>query len=128
MHLRLKEYYQSFSKRKPSVCILKITRVQQGTAFSSVLFKNDHRLTYFILPKRKKRSALFCCCGRIEIKYRYLFSWLLQNNFVGVKMLFEIQKPQLFFFINISPPRRLFCNKHKKTRALFLMNKTLCLI
>ena len=37
--------------------------------------------------------ALFRCRGRIEIKY--LFSWLLQNNLLGVNMLFVIQKPRL---------------------------------
>ena len=31
---------------------------------------------------RRKRSALFCCRGRIEIMY--LFSWLLQNNLLSV--------------------------------------------
>ena len=64
-------------------------RVQQGTAFSAVLFQNEEN-------NIGKQSALFCCHGRIELKY--LFSWLLQNNLLGVKMLFEIQKPRLFYF------------------------------
>ena len=49
------------------------------------------RPTFFFY--RRKLSALFCCRGRIEIKY--LFSWLLQNNLLSVEMLFEIQKPRL---------------------------------
>ena len=47
---------------------------------------------------RRKRSALFWCPGRIEIMY--LFSWLLQNNRLGLSIS-----------NNISPPRRVFCNK-----------------
>lgn len=49
---------------------------------------------------RGKRSALFCCSGRIETKY--LFTWLLQNNLLSIEMLFKKQKPlltsQLFYF------------------------------
>ena len=73
--------------------------MQQGTAFSAVLFDNhvtDWPNSFFY---KGKRSALFCCSGRLEIKY--LFSWLLQNNLLGVEMLFEIQKPRLtprFFY------------------------------
>ena len=37
-----------------------------------------------------KRSALFCCRGRLEMKYMYLFSWMLKNNLLRVEMLFEI--------------------------------------
>ena len=39
--IRLKEFKIFFLKRKPIVYISKITRVQQGTAFSTVLYKND---------------------------------------------------------------------------------------
>ena len=38
-------------------------------------------------------AALFCCRGRIEIKY--LLTWLLQNNLFGVEMFFEFQTPFL---------------------------------
>ena len=76
--------------------IIKITRVQQGTAFSTVWYKNDvtDQITSFFY--RGKQSVPFCCCGRIEIKY--LFSRLLQNNLISVKMLFEIHKLFLFYF------------------------------
>ena len=94
-HLRLKGSTYSFSKSKPIVCILKI-KVQQGTAFSAVLFKNDVTGLPTSFFYRGKLSTLFCCRGRIEKKD--LCSWLLQNNLLGVEMLFEIQKPRLFYF------------------------------
>ena len=62
LHLRIKPF--SF-KKKTVVCILKITRVQQGTAFSAVFFYSndatDPHTSHFL---RGKRSALFC--RRIE--------------------------------------------------------------
>ena len=70
---------------------------------------------------RGKRSARFCCSGRIEIKY--LFSCLLQNNFLGVEMVFELQKPRFFYFNSISSTRRLtYTAINTKTRASFLKN------
>ena len=45
---------------------------------------------------RGKQSGLFCCRGRIEIKY--LFLWLLQDNLLLVKKLYETLKPGLFYF------------------------------
>ena len=84
--------------------------MQRGTTFTAVLFKNDVTDWPTSFFYREKWSTLFCCRGRIEIKSLYLFSWLLQNNLLGVEMLFEIQKPRLtprlYYFI--SPPRRLF--------------------
>ena len=77
--------YTSFQKRKPIVYIPKITRVQQGTAFSADWFKYD--ITDCL--SRKTNSSI-CCRGRIEIKY--LLLCLLQNNLLGVEVLFEIQK------------------------------------
>ena len=71
-----------FFKRKQIICIPKITMVmQQETIFFKVLYKNDvtGRPTSFY---RGKWSALFCCRGRIGIKY--LFSWLLQKNLLIV--------------------------------------------
>ena len=53
----------------------------------------------------------FCCRGRIEIKY--LFSWLLQNNLLGVEMLFEIQKPRL-------TPRLFYLKQHFSTSEVIL--------
>ena len=55
----------------------------EGTAFSTVLFKYDVIDSPTSFFYREKRSALFWCRGRIEIKY--LFSWLLQNNLFGVE-------------------------------------------
>ena len=97
------ERKKTFTNRNPIVCIPKITRVQQRTAFSVVLF----------IIKMTSHIDLLCsstegnsCRGRIEIKY--LLLWLLQNNLLGVEM-FEIQKPWLIN--NISQPWRLFYNK-----------------
>ena len=72
-------------------------RVQQGTAFSAVLFWID-----LLRSSIEENDQLYFVYGRIEIKY--LFSWLLQNNLLGVKMLFEIQKSRLFYLNNTSPP------------------------
>ena len=44
----------------------------------------------------EKDQFFFCCRGKIEIKY--LFTWLLQNNLLGVEMFFEIQKRWLLYF------------------------------
>ena len=102
--------YFFLKEEKPSSTFQKNTMVQQGTDFIEVLIKNDvtDGLTTFFY--RGKLSALFCFRGRIEIKH--LFSWLMQNNLLGVEIFFEIQKPMLTPPYNISPPRRLFCNKH----------------
>ena len=84
---------------------------QQGTAFSAVLYKNyvtDWPTSFFC---GGKRSALFCCRGRIEIKY--LFSWLLQNNILGVEVLFEIQKPRL-------TPQLFYLKQHFETKEAIL--------
>ena len=77
--------------------------MQWGTAFSAVLFKYD--VTDWPTPffYREKRSALFCC--RIRIEKKNLFSCLLQNNLLGVEMLFEIQKPRL-------TPRLFYFKQH----------------
>ena len=77
--------------------------MQQRTALSTVLIQIDLRRSSII--EENDRSELFCCRGRIEIKY--LLSCLLQNNLLGVEMLFEIQKPRLSISNNISPPRRV---------------------
>ena len=89
-----------FQKQNQSSCILKVTTVQHEITFSAVLYKNnvtDRPTSFFYIGKH---SALFCCPGRIEIKY--LFLWLLQNNLLGVEMLFEILKyrltPRFFYF------------------------------
>ena len=93
------------------------------TAFSAVLFKNDVTDQPTSLFYGGKRSALFCCHGRIEIKY--LFLWLLQNNLLGVEMLFEIQKPQLFCFKQHSyTPQSLFHNRHENTCFISLKHVT----
>ena len=117
----------AFPQRKPIVCIPKITRMQQGTAFSAVLFKcdvTDWPTSFFY---RGKRSTLFFCRGRIEIKH--LFSWLLQNNLLGVEMLFEIQKPRLtprlFYFKQHFSTSEVFSATNTITRALFLKYTTL---
>ena len=65
---------------------------------------------------RGKRSTLFCCRGRIEIKYRYLLSWLLQNNLLGVEMLFEIQFLFKTTFLHLGG----YSATNTITRALFL--------
>ena len=57
--------------------------MQQETAFSAVLFNNDVTNWPTLFFYRGKRTALFCCRGRIEIKC--LFSWLLQNNLLKDK-------------------------------------------
>ena len=59
------------------------------------MFKNDVTDWPTSFFYREKRSALFCWRGRIEIKY--LLSWLLQNNLLGVEILFEIET-RLFYF------------------------------
>ena len=53
----------------------------------------------------------FCCCCKIEIKY--LFSWLLQNNLLGVEMLHELQKPRL-------TPRLFYFKQHFSTSEVIL--------
>ena len=59
-----------------------------------------NRLKPIPFQKENQTSAFLKSQGRIEIKH--LFSWLLQNNLLGVKVLFEIQKlrltPRLFYF------------------------------
>ena len=89
-----------------------------GNNFLSMTSKID--LLRFSIEET--RSALFCCHGRIEIKY--LFSWLLQNNFLGVEMLFEIQKPRLtpWFFLFQTTFLHLggYFVTNTKTRSLFL--------
>ena len=105
-----------FSQRKPIVCIPKIRRVQRGTALSAVLFKydvTDWPTSFFY---RGKRSTLFCCRGRIEIEY--LFRWLLQNNLLGVEMLFEIQKPRL-------TPRLFYLKQYFSTSEVILQQTRL---
>ena len=68
---------------------------------------------------RGKRSALFCCRGRIEIKYSFL--WLLQNYLHGVDM-FEIKKPyaEAFVFETTFRHRGGYSATTPITRALFL--------
>ena len=59
-----------------------------------------------------------CCRGRIEIKY--LFSWLLQNNLIGVEMLFEIQNASAFLFKTTFLHLGGYFATNTITRALFL--------
>ena len=57
---------------------------------NSFLFTVQYRYVVTNFFYRGKRSALFCCCGRIQIMY--FFSCFLQYNLRGAEMLFEIQK------------------------------------
>ena len=85
-------------------------RVQQGTAFFTVLFKYDITGWPTVFYYRGKWSALFCCGGRIEIKHAL---WcLLPTNILGVEMLFEIQNPWLYYFKQHFSTLEFFCNKH----------------
>ena len=68
----------------------------------------------------EKDQFFFCCRGKIEIKYMYLFTWLLQNNLLGVEMLFEIQKPWLLYFKQHSSILEFILQQTQKQRALFL--------
>ena len=79
----------------------------------SYVLKNDitDRPTLFIF--KGKRSIR----DRIEIKY--LFSWLLLYNLLGVELLFQIQKPHLLYFkqhFSISE----VIPKHPQKRFLFI--------
>ena len=90
--------------------------MQQGAAFFTVLYKNDVTVRFTSLFQWRKWSALFCCRGRIEIKY--LFSWLLRNNLLGVEMMLELQKADLFetTFLHL----RGYSATNTKPRASFL--------
>ena len=75
---------------------------QQLSVFLKSQGCNKEQLSLQCCEKRTSQIDLlcssinrFCCRGRIGIKY--LLSCLLQNNLLGVKMLFEIQKPQIFY-------------------------------
>ena len=111
LDLKNKTYF--YAKREPIVCILQIIRL--------LSLQFCLRMTLQIYGG--KRSALFCCHGRIEIKY--LFLWLLQNNLLDVEMLFEIQKPQLFCFKQHSyTPQSLFHNRHENACYISLKHVT----
>ena len=88
--------------------------MQLGTTFHTVSHSAClvYRPTSFFF--RWKRSALFCCPGRIEIKY--LFSWLLhrcRNVFWNTKALTDASG---FFFSNLGG----YSATNTRTRALFL--------
>ena len=94
-------------KRKTNGCISKITRMQQGTAFSTVLYKID------LLRSNNQLS----CRGKIEIKC--LFSWLLQCNLLGVEKKASANAFGFSISNNISPPQRIIAI-YTKTRVLIL--------
>ena len=108
-------------KKKTNCLHSAIRKISCGTAILKISYDNDVTVRLLCSSTEENWSALFYWLSKIEIKY--LSSWLLQNNFLGVQMLFEIEKPRLkplFFYLNnISPPQRLFC-KHKDTCFIFL--------
>ena len=64
----------------------------------------------------------FCCCGRIEIKYTYLLSWLMQKNLFIVEMLFEMEKPW-------PTPPFLYFRQHFSTEdAIMRHTQNMCFI
>ena len=72
---------------------------------------------------KEEDDQLFYVAVVEVLEIDYLFSWLLLNTPLIVEMLFGMQieaglTPRFFYF-NISPPQRLFWNKHKM-RVLFL--------
>ena len=90
--------YHGYCKhqRNAVAIILRNTGTTQCRSGLEYIYKSDvtERPTLFFY--RGKQSALFCCRGRIEIKY--LFLWLLQDSLLLFKKLYETLKPGLFHF------------------------------
>ena len=91
-------------------------RVQQGRAFSTVLYKNDvtDQPTSFFYGG--KQSALFCCHGRIEMR----FLWLLQNWPLRWRNIVWNRKAGAFVFQRTFLHLGGYSATNTKMRALFL--------
>ena len=92
--------------------------MQQGAAFSTVLYKNDITDWPTAFSYRGKWSALFCCRDRIEIKYPGTCSHgcCRMTSLVTkccLKYKSHVRRVSFFISNKIYPPWRLFCNKHE---------------